>query len=414
MPFPKIIPAMADLTQDIAGPLPLGLLQNWASGTQDLSTAEKLLLGFRIEGTVVSTDASGLSRLSGETELLEVLARISQPMEIVFALGTEIGGRAIGTWVADNTEMYYPLSIAPETVLDAMNEVQYRINRSAAIRIGMCAHSGTFYEIGGGLYGNNARIVEYAAESYAGPGEILVTSALISRITIPSAYKLQSRPDLQHLYPGGISRLLAGGRLSALSGEPKGYPHPFTSEFFEMFRGLRRAEAAETIKRQIYSDYGRERAVLFVTREPSSESADNLASLLDDLLANVLVDAIVRQTGGVAGHISNSVGGLAILTWETSDEALEIGRRLLARFNENGLPVRIGIDYGTVLMFDDKSGGAGIVGDPVNISSKLSEDIGEAGKIRITKRAAKRLSDASIGYPFEKEISGVRIRGVVV
>jgi class 3 adenylate cyclase len=414
MPFPKIIPALADLTQDIAGPLPLGLLQNWASGTQDLSTAEKLLLGFRIEGTVVSTDTSGLSRLTGELELLEVLARISLPMEIVFSLGTRIGGRAIGTWVADNTEMYYHLSIAPDTVLDAMNEVQHRIAGSEAIRIGMCAHSGSFYEIGGGLYGNNARIVEHAAEHHAGPGEILVTSALISRISTPSSYKLQSRPELRHLCPGGIFRLQGGGRLSAPACELNGYPHPFTSEFFEMFRGIRRAEDAEAIKRQIYSRYGRERAVLFVAREVSSESADNLASLLDDLLANVLVDTIVRRTRSAAGHVSNSVGGLAILTYETSDDALEVGRALLGRFDENGLPVRVGIDYGPVLMFDDRGGGAGIMGDPVNIASKLSEDIGERGRIRLTKRAAKRLSKAPPGDAFETEISGVRIRGIVV
>jgi class 3 adenylate cyclase len=414
MPFPKIIPALADLTQDIAGPLPLELLQNWASGTQDLSTAEKLLLGFRIEGTVVSTDTSGLSRLTGETELLEVLARISLPMEIVFSLGTEIGGRAIGTWVADNTEMYYPLSIAPDTVLDAMNEVQYRIRSSDAIRIGICAHSGTYYEIGGGVYGNDARIVESAAERYAGPGEILVTAALISRISNRSAYALQSRPDLRHLCPGGIFRLKAGGRLSGLSGEHDGYPHPFTTEFFEMFRGIRRAADAHAIKRQIYSRYGREKAVLFVSRELSRESADNLASLLDDLLANVLVDAIVRRTRGATGHISNSVGGLAILTFGTSDEALEVGRALLARFEENGLPVRVGIDYGSLLMFDDSGGGAGIMGDPVNIASKLSEDIGERGKIRLTTRAAKRLSKAPAGDAFETEISGVRVRGIVV
>lgn len=64
MPFPKTIPALADLRQDIAGPLPVELLQNWASGTQDLATAEQLLERFRLGGYVASTDTSGLSRMT--------------------------------------------------------------------------------------------------------------------------------------------------------------------------------------------------------------------------------------------------------------------------------------------------------------------------------------------------------------
>src|SRR3990172_3308434 len=164
MPFPKTMPALADLTQDIAGPLPVELLQNWATGTQDLATAEQLLERFRLAGHVVSTDTSGLSRMTQERDLLEVLAAISTPKEIVHALGTEIGGRPIGTWVADNSEMYYPLSLAPEDVLDAMNEAQFRIAEQTPTQIGMCVHSGVSYEIGRGLYGPDALLVEYLAE----------------------------------------------------------------------------------------------------------------------------------------------------------------------------------------------------------------------------------------------------------
>jgi hypothetical protein len=47
MPLPRVIPALADLTQDIAGPLPLTLLQAWAAGTQDVDTAGALLRSFR-------------------------------------------------------------------------------------------------------------------------------------------------------------------------------------------------------------------------------------------------------------------------------------------------------------------------------------------------------------------------------
>ena len=70
MPTPTIIPALADLTQDIAGPLPVGLLQDWAGGAQDLETANRLLGDFRIEGHVVSTDTSGLGLLAQDKDRL--------------------------------------------------------------------------------------------------------------------------------------------------------------------------------------------------------------------------------------------------------------------------------------------------------------------------------------------------------
>src|SRR4051812_13225171 len=120
MALPKIIPALADLTQDIAGPLPVELLQSWGAGQQDLNAAQKLLTSFAIEGSVVSTDTSGLTKLTEQKDLIDVIAIISKPKEIVHALGTEIGGRAIGTWVADNSEMFYPANVKAGDVLDAM------------------------------------------------------------------------------------------------------------------------------------------------------------------------------------------------------------------------------------------------------------------------------------------------------
>src|SRR6187402_792191 len=104
----RIIPALADLTQDIAGPVPLDLLYSWATGEQDDARAEELLAPFRVEGTVVSTDTSGLSRMTTERDLLDVLCLISEPKQIVHSIGLEIGGRPIGLWVADNTQMFYP------------------------------------------------------------------------------------------------------------------------------------------------------------------------------------------------------------------------------------------------------------------------------------------------------------------
>ena len=194
MPTPRIIPALADLTQDIAGPVPLPLLYAWAAGDQDEARAETLLEPFRIDGTVVSSDTTGLSRLTKERDLLDVLALISEPKQILHAFAVEIGGRPIGTWVADNTQAYYPPAIDAKTILAAMHEAGRRVTCELTIGVGMCAHEGTFYELGGGLYGLDAHIVEKLAEHHAGPGEILVTGKVSGRCG--SDYAFEPRPDL--------------------------------------------------------------------------------------------------------------------------------------------------------------------------------------------------------------------------
>ena len=100
MPLPKIVRALADLTQDIAGPIPVELLRDWAAGTQDAAEAGRLLESYRIEGTVVSSDTSGLSRMTEERDLLDVLALVSEPKQVVHGLRVSIGGRPVGIWIA--------------------------------------------------------------------------------------------------------------------------------------------------------------------------------------------------------------------------------------------------------------------------------------------------------------------------
>src|SRR5436190_970074 len=87
-------------------------------------------------------------------------------------------------------------------------------------------------------------------------------------------------------------------------------------------------------------------------------------------------------------------GGRAILTFQEPDEALAFALDLRQRFHENGLEARVGIDEGPVLVFRNENGPSGISGDAVNIASKLCEDIGEPGRIRLTERVAEQLARA--------------------
>src|SRR5262245_25611625 len=263
MPFPRAIPALADLTQDIAGPVPVGLLQDWGSGRADLATARALLAPFEITGTVVATDTSGLTRLTREMDLLEVLRLVSRPKEILHAVGVAVGGRGVGRWVADNTRMYYPATMRVGVVLDAMSEARHRIAGATRIGIGMCVHPGVFYQIGGTLYGRDAQAVEELAEHHAGPGEILLTGEAVAAAALadPSPYRLVPRADLAAYHPGGVFALAAGRRLPDLAARDERYPHPFTDGFFESLVSLDTAPDPVAVKRRLYAAYQREQAV---------------------------------------------------------------------------------------------------------------------------------------------------------
>jgi len=414
VPLPRIIPALADLTQDIAGPVPVELLQTWAAGNQDAPEAGRLLNGYRIEGTVVASDTSGLTRMTEERDLLDVLALVSEPKQILHALGVAIGGRAVGVWIADNTEMYYPSGIDPGLIVDAMAEAQARIASSVSIRIGLCVHSGEFYEVGGGLYGGDAETVEYLAEEFAGPGDVLVTRAVTDRLGEVADSPFALRPELSQVYAPGVYALARPRRRPDLRGDDRPYPHPYPEEFFALLSGLTHARDPDQARRQIYDAYLRERVVVFVVREHERTSSHSLSALLDDLVSNALVETIVKVVMGAGDHVAGLGGGLAILTFEAPGEALEFAQAVRGRFAENGVGVRIGIDRGPVLLFANSRGPSGIAGDPVNIASKLSEDTGTSGTIRVTTRAACQMQVPPGAQPFEVTVSRVALTGIEV
>lgn len=412
MPFPKIIPALADLTQDIAGPVPVRLLHDWATGTQELSAAEKLLAGFEVEGTVVSTDTSGLSRMTQEMDLLDVLSLISRPKEIVHALGREIGGRPIGIWIADNSEMIYPPSVDPQTIVDAMGEAQNRIHERMPIRIGMCVHTGRFYEISGGLYGADADKVEDLAEDCAGPEEILVTDETARYLKdIPASGLL--RRDFDRGEDGMESAWLLAveRRMPNLIERDTAYPHPFPEEFYGVLSQLQGQAADAKIKEEIYSRWLREKVVLFIAHHHALEAPGAVGELLDHLVTNALMETVIQRIAPKE-NVASSAGGIAILTFDRADDALDFGRMTIARLAENGLRTRVAIDTGHVLLLQNPNGPSGIAGDPINIASKLSEDTGQDGFIRISDRAARQLRTQPAAERFEMQVSHVQLSGI--
>src|SRR5437016_2802156 len=122
-----IAPALADLRQDIAGTISLDLIREWTDSTQDDAAQSRILAPYLREGTLVSTDACGLSKLCRERSLLEVLRLVSRPKEIIHSHGTAAGGEAVGIWAADNSEMFYHRGIPIKNVMKHLIAAQREI-----------------------------------------------------------------------------------------------------------------------------------------------------------------------------------------------------------------------------------------------------------------------------------------------
>ena len=412
---PRTIPSLADVSKDISGPLPVGLLDEWAAGNRTSDAARALLAPYRREGFAVSSDTAGLTKMTQERDLLDVLWLVSEPKQIIHAVGTAIGGVAIGVWSADNTEMFYPAALGADAVVDAMVEAQLRIAERATVKVGLCIHAGVFYEIGGGLYGSDAQAVELLAETYARGAEILVTQELVDRMRAPSEVALLRRVELDPVHGSGVFSLASSRRLASLREPETIHPHAFPPAFFGMLRQRKCGSGASKLDTAIYGAQQRDCHVVFLARRPSDVSEDDLALLLDGLVQNERMTTIVEESIDVGQHLAQGGGGISILVFESGVEALAAARALRERFARERVEVTIGIDRGPMLMFPKgPSCSGGIAGDPINLSSKISEDLGEPGRIRITERAARGVEGLAGAEPFAEVISGVEVSGVIV
>ena len=78
-------PSLFDTAQDIVGALPLKLVADWLGSEQTQDDALRLLESLKVRGYSVSSDSAGLTRLTQQKGLLEILAIINQPKTIVYA-----------------------------------------------------------------------------------------------------------------------------------------------------------------------------------------------------------------------------------------------------------------------------------------------------------------------------------------
>ena len=386
-------PGFFDLPQGAGETLPVDVIDAWTHATQTPDAARAILAPHRLEGAVVVSDSAGLTRLAKERALVEILAMISRPKELVHAWGTAIGGRALGVWAADNTEMFYPGDVPVDRVIGAMLSAVDQIEQECEVSIGLCAHHGEFFVLGGGVYGPDADRVEVVAEDHTSGGEIVVTDTLAARITDAGAFALAPRAELAREL-GRILRVERGPRVRDVVPDNFAYPAPFTSVFFEEISSFTRTGRQSRMPKPEYRDS----AVVLIEREREEMSVPEVAVLNDLALSAAMKRIGAHLLADLKGTEIKTSGLISIFAFNDGASAITFAQGFRAALKEQGIACRIGVDTGQVLVFDLGNGAKDVAGSPVNVASKLAQDVGEFGKIYVSDPA---------GTPFS--VSGVEI-----
>ena len=352
--------SLADLAQDIAGALPAELILAWNESDKSNATQARFLQPYVVRGTIVSMDAAGLSRLTQRRTLPEVLKLISEPKEVLHALGKAIGGQAIGVWAADNAQMFFPEHIDPVLVVEQMLAVQQR-GKSLPVKIGIGIHFGECVSIAGGLFGDDADYIEAIAEDDTRGGEIVVTQAVYQRLPERLRAAAAQRKDLADRGPLW-SIVDYSGPVERVDGDDIRYPTPFDDEFFQKLR----VSSLEDLARDTFDAYRKEAVVVFVKINRTHKPL-----LLDSFTEISLADLVLRRSVvDYPADLIKSTGNIGIVLFEREGEALEFGRDIVRTSANLGLLARVGIAKGPVFLFPLAGGGRDIAGNPVNVASK--------------------------------------------
>lgn len=402
-------PGFFDLPADAGEALPLEVIAAWTRSSQTVEAARALLSPFTLRGIVVTSDAAGLTRLTQERSLIEILSMVSRPKELVHACGRAIGGVPIGTWAADNTAMFYSEAIPADHVVGMLLTLLDQVRDECEVGIGMAGHRGTFYQLARGLHGPDADRVELIAEDHTEAGELVVTDALASLLAKPSPFTLRQREDLSPLF-GVVYRVTDGPRRGGLDATDFKYPLPFTDEFYTGLAQFQRTRRTSVVPRPAYRDV----AIVVVEREHEDQDVPEVAALNDLSLA-----AAVKRLGNslmedLPGSEIKTSGRTGIYLFDAADHALAFARKLRELLARERVDLSIGMDVGRVLLFELGPGLRDVAGSAVNVAAKLAQDAGRFGAIQLSVEAARRAGLPAVTTAQHVTVGGVTIETVVV
>ncbi len=379
-----------DVTQDIIGALPLKLLEQWLSSEQTDADALQLLERYRVKGYSVSSDSAGLTKLTQQKGLLEILTIIDRPKRIVCGYGKAIAGEPLGIWAADNTQMFYPDATDAATLVSALLTIQDEIAKNCQIKIGLGAHYGEFYRISGGLYGAEADAIEDVAENHTAGGEILITQSICDRLPPDHNFQLQLYQDLDrepYRELGKIYRVLKGDRLSQLQPVNERYPIPYSDEFYQDLltyeHQLNNSDLSQNLSHNLAHKYTQHKVVVLIESKNEAMANHELEMFNQLSFSALMKDIGLRLLPQQPQSEVKVISSLAIYVFDDPRVAVEFAQTFRTELRNQNIDCRIGIDQGEVLIFDLPVGTRDIAGTPVNVASKMAQDRGKFGKIYV-------------------------------
>jgi hypothetical protein len=395
-----ISPVLADLKQEFAGTIPLDILRTWIDSDGSRKTHRHILEPYRVIGTVVSSDSAGLSKLTGERTLLEVMKLVNEPKIHVYQYGKYIGGTGVCVWAADNTLMFYPKDVDADQILTQMIAAQNEIKK-LTVQIGLGVHHGTFIRFGTDMFGADEELIENIAEDHTSGQEIALTEAFKKHI---KEYKnhLKPRSDLRrHVY----SLQYSGLNPTTQKHLDIYYPLPFDKEFFHDIIDLKTDEASQVDA--IYKKYAQQRIVILIKVFHEEQTY-----LLDELTEYTVANALITQAES-AHKVERikSNGSLGIFVSTDITDSIRFAQTAREALAKAGFISSIGISQGEVLIFNLENGSKDIAGGPVNIASKLAEDSGEKNSIMVHDVVAVPSAIAKKSKPFKYSISHLVLTG---
>ena len=367
------------------------------------------------------SDSAGLSKLSKTFPLVHVLKLVAEPKEIIYAYGAAIGGQPVGTWVADNTQMWYPDEIPVGLVIVQMLAAQREIVRRCKLQVGLgvgCSAGLPLYRIGSGLYGAVLDEMEDFTEEESHAGEVNLSPAAwgaAQAAGCPAGFVVAETRNGNLVLDVDACALPSGGKYMPVLPPPGAsvhFPASFPPSFHDKLRALDASDEARV--EELRAAHSGDRAVLLVRAFLAREQSHGL--LLEKKLAIHDAYAAVLPAAAACGAAVHEVSYLVILSLPEPAAAVTLALRLGREICAMGFPCNVGACFGEVFAFHGADQVGSIIGSPINLASKLAEDTEDRGFIYFESSmadAAREACGAASVKPMKVKKSGVEIEALV-
>ncbi len=186
----------------------------------------------------------------------------------------------------------------------------------------------------------------------------------------------------------------------------------FLADYINQNNGKSRKE----IEDEIWQNFGHEGAILILDMADFSLKTKTHGIVYYLSLIKKMQQTVEPIIKNRSGQLVKFEADNAFTFFDTAENALQAGIDMKVAFevantkypDDLDIFISIGIDYGKFLFLEEDHD---FFGDPINIASKLGEDLAEKGEILITENAFNMIP--AIHYksePFVFEISGIMIK----